>query len=691
LKELFLEIGTEEIPAGFVPKALEEMEVLIRKELSSLRIKHGDVRTFGTPRRLVLSVSSVAERQEDISIQVMGPAKKAAYDDKGNLTKAAEGFVRSQGVDPSQLKVVETPKGEYLAVQKEEKGRPTPDLLEEVLPRLISAIHFRKSMRWGDLDVRFARPIHWIVALFGVDVVPFSFGEVKSGNESRGHRFMAPGTFKVSGLIDYLDKTEKGFVVVEHERRKAMIREQVNKLASSSKGLAIEDEELLDTVAFLVEYPVALLGSFEREFLNLPKDVLITAMRKHQKYFSLVDMAGTLLPHFIAVSNTAAKDIDVVRKGNERVLRARLSDAAFFYNEDKKIPLDKRVEKLKGVVFQAKLGTVYEKMERFKSIADFLADTLKPEVKETVSRAAHLCKADLVTGMVGEFPELQGIMGREYAAVSNEDPKVAAAIHDHYLPRFAEDGVPDNDAGAILSIADRIDTICGCFGIGQIPTGATDPFALRRHTIAIINIILTKNYRLSISNLTDKSIELLGGKIIRPAEDVKNDVMEYIRVRLLNLLTGDGYHADVVDAVLSANFDDIVRSVKIVKALSEIKKMPDFEPLAIAFKRAVNITKGTVRTSVNPSLFGPPAEKELYDASASAKTTISLSFEKENFTEALEHVSHLKAPVDAFFDDVLVMDKDEKIKNNRLALLWGVTDIFSGIADFSKITTTTGQ
>jgi glycyl-tRNA synthetase beta chain len=697
LKELFLEIGTEEIPAGFVPKALEEMDALIRKELSSLRIKHGEVKTFGTPRRLVLSVSDVAGRQEDISIQVMGPAKKAAYDDKGNLTKAAEGFIRSQGVDPSQLKVVETPKGEYLAVLKEEKGRPASDLLEELLPRLISSIHFRKSMRWGDLDVRFARPIHWIVALFGGDVVPFSFGEVKSGNESRGHRFMAPGTFKVSGLADYLDKTEKAFVIVDQDRRKEMIMEQVNKLDASVSGLKIVTEDLfetvtyldlLETINYLVEYPVGLMGSFDEEFLSLPEEVLVTSMKKHQKYFYVKNRESCkLLPYFIAVSNTAAKDIDVVRKGNERVLRARLSDAAFFYNEDKKIPLEKRVEKLKGVVFQAKLGTVYEKMERFKSIAEFLADILKPKVNETVSRAAYLCKADLVTGMVGEFPELQGIMGREYAAVSNEDPKVAAAIHDHYLPRFAEDGVPDDDAGAILSIADRIDTICGCFGIGQVPTGATDPFALRRHTIAIINIILTKNYRLSILKLADKSIELLNGKITRPAEEVKKEVMEYIRVRLLNLLTGDGDPADVVDAVLSANFDDIVKSARIIKALSEIKKRTDFEPLAVAFKRAVNITKGTVRTAVDTSLFQHDAEKVLYEASIKVRERVSELAKKEEFNSALLEIATLKGAVDAFFDGVMVMDKDEKIKNNRLALLWGVSDIFSGIADFSRITT----
>ena len=291
------------------------MDALIKKELSSLRIKYGDVKTFGTPRRLVLSVSNVAERQGDISIQVMGPAKKAAYDDKGNLTKAAEGFVRSQGLDPSQLKVVETPKGEYLAVQKEEKGRPTADLLEEVLPRLISSIHFRKSMRWRDLDVRFARPIHWIVALFGGDIVPFSFGEVKSGNESRGHRFMAPGTFKVSGLAGYLEKTEKAHVIVNQNRRKLIIKEQVDKLASSVNGVVIKDDELLETVAFLVEYPVALLGGFERDFLKLPKEVLITSMREHQKYFSAVDNDGKLLPHFIAVSNTRANDMDVVKKG----------------------------------------------------------------------------------------------------------------------------------------------------------------------------------------------------------------------------------------------------------------------------------------------------------------------------------------------------------------------------------------
>ncbi|MBI4745827.1 MAG: glycine--tRNA ligase subunit beta, partial [Deltaproteobacteria bacterium] len=569
----------------------------------------------------------------------------------------------------------------------DEKGRPTPDLLEEVLPRLISAIHFRKSMRWRDLDVRFARPIHWIIALFGADIVPFSFGEIKSGNESCGHRFMAPGTFKVSGLADYLDKTEKGFVIVDHEKRRAIIKEQVDKLASSSNGFVIEDEELLGTVPFLVEYPVALLGSFEGEFLNLPKDVLITAMRKHQKYFSLVDKDGMLLPHFIAVSNTAAKEMDVVKRGNERVLRARLSDAAFFYNEDKKTPLEKRVEKLKGVVFQVKLGTVHEKMERFKSLAEFLADILKPEVKETVSRAAYLCKADLVSGMVGEFPELQGIMGREYAAVSGEDAEVAKAIYDHYLPRFAEDGVPDNDAGAVLSIADRIDTICGCFGIGQIPTGATDPFALRRHTIAIINIILARDYKLSLSKLIDRSVALLSGKITRPADEVKKDVIEYIRVRFQNILTSDGYPIDVVDAVLSADFDDIVRSVKIVKALSWLKKRPDFEPLAIAFKRAVNITKGTVRTAADASLFQHDTEKALYEASIKVKERVSEMAKKEEFNSALLEIATLKGAVDAFFDGVMVMDKDELIKNNRLALLWGVSDIFSGFADFSKITT----
>ena len=687
LKELLLEIGTEEIPAGFVPKALEEMDALIKKEFSFLRIKHGEVKTFGTPRRLVLSVTGVAERQEDVSIQVMGPAKKAAFDEKGDLTKAAEGFARSQRVDVSDLKVVQTPKGEYLAVQKEEKGRPTADILEEVLPRLTSSIPFRKSMRWGDLDVRFARPIHWIVALYGGELVPFAVGDIKSGNESRGHRFMSPVSFKVSGLSDYLEKTKNAFVIVEQDKRKAIIREQVDKLASSVNGTAIDDEELLDTVSFLVEYPVALLGGFEKEFLKLPKEVLITSMREHQKYFSLVDKDGKLLPHFIAVSNTNAKDMDVVKKGNERVLRARLSDARFFYEEDRKVPLEDRVERLKGIVFQAKLGTSYEKMQRFRAITESLADTLDVTVKAEASRAAYLCKADLVTGMVGEFPNLQGIMGREYAELSGDGDMVATAIYEHYLPTSAGGKLPATNSGAFLSISDRIDTICGCIGIGQIPTGTTDPFALRRHTIAIINIVIDKNYKLSLSKLVDKSLELLSGKITRPVGDVKKDVMEYIKVRLQNILTSEGYPIDVADAVLSANFDDIVKSVKIVKALSELKKRPDFEPLAIGFKRAVNITKGTVRTTVDTSLFQHQAEKELYEASNKVKEKVSEFAQKEDFDRALLEVAVIKGPVDAFFDGVLVMDKDEKIKNNRLALLWGVSDIFSGFADFSKITT----
>lgn len=380
--------------------------------------------------------------------------------------------------------------------------------------------------------------------------------------------------------------------------------------------------------------------------------------------------------------------MDVVKRGNERVLRARLSDAAFFYNEDRKIPLEKRVERLKGIVFQAKLGTVYEKMERFKSIAEFLANNLKPDIKETVSRAAYLCKADLVTGMVGEFPELQGVMGREYAAVSCEDAEVAATIYDHYLPRFAGDAPPNSDAGSILSIADRIDTICGCFGIGEVPTGTKDQFALRRHTIAIINIILARNYKISISKLVDKSLKLLAGKITRPVEDIKKDVMEYIRVRLQNILMSDGYQIDVVDAVLSADFDDAVRSVRILKALSELKKRPDFEPLAIAFKRAVNITRGTERKALDPSVFQHPSEKELFDLANKVREKVAELTMKENFDSALLEVATIKGAVDAFFDSVLVMDKDEKIKNNRLALLWEVSDIFSGIADFSKIVTT---
>ena len=683
-KELFLEIGTEEIPAAFLPKAMADLDALIRKEFEHARVSHGEVRTLGTPRRIALLVRDLDEQQPDAEVTALGPAKKVAYDADGKPTKAAEGFARGQGVDVQDLSVATTEKGEYVAVTKRIVGRPTADLLTEILPRLIGAIPFRKSMRWGDLDVRFARPMHWIVALFDGVVVPFSFGSINSGSASRGHRFMADASFPVRDFAHYLDECERHFVIPDPEKRKEIIRREVEQAARAAGGRVLPDEGLLEQVTFLVEYPSVVCGSFERDFLQVPKEVLITSMREHQRYFSLVDEDGRLLPNFITVNNTLAEDPAVVRRGNERVLRARLSDARFFFEEDKKVSLEGRVEDLKGVVYQAKLGTSYEKMERFRTLAEGLASRLCPEVAGRVSRAAYLCKADLVTGMVGEFPELQGVMGREYALLSGEEPDVARAIHEHYLPTQAGGDLPATDIGAFVSIADKLDTICGCFGVGLIPTGTADPYALRRSAIGIIAILLDRGYDLSLTDLIDSSLDLLRHKLTRDETLVRGDVLDFFRGRYVNLMAGR-YPSDVVEAVVAVSFDNLNEANARMAALAEFRERPDFEPLAVAFKRVCNIVKEGTDIPVDAGLFQDDAERELSRAFDVVASTARGKIGNKDYLAALAEIAGLKSPVDAFFDRVMVMAEDERVRNNRLALLTGIARLFGVIADFSRI------
>ncbi len=683
-KELFLEIGTEEIPAGFIPRAMAEMEAMITRELTAARLEFSGVQTMATPRRLALVVKGVPAVQPDAEITATGPSRKAAFDAEGKPTRAAEGFARGQGVTVDQLRVVTTDKGEYLAVTKTETGRPTPELLSEILPQLIAAIPFKKSMRWGDQDVRFARPIHWIVALFDGIVVPFVFGSVESGTVSRGHRFMANTSFPVRNFSHYLDECERHFVIVDPERRKELIRRESHRVAAAAGGHLLPDEELLEQITYLVEYPSAVHGTFDREFLAVPKEVLITSMRSHQRYFSIVDGQGSLMPGFITVNNTLTDDPGVVVKGNERVLRARLSDARFFFDEDRKVRLDERVEELKKVVYQQKLGTSFEKMERFRALAEELADVLNPAVKPQTSRAAWLCKADLVSGMVGEFPEVQGIMGREYALLEGEPGDVACAIAEHYLPIQAGGELPASDIGAFVSIADKLDTICGCFGVGLIPTGAADPYALRRATIGIISIVLSRGYRLKLSSLVQRSLDLLSAKLLRPKDQVAADVREFFRGRFVNLLGGE-YAADVVDAAVSADFDDLVDVKNRIIALAGFKSYPDFEPLAVAFKRIGNIIKGGTDALVDPSLFQDEAEGVLYQAFHEVKVQVSAMVEQGAWQEALTRIAGLRAPVDGFFDRVMVMAEDPGVRTNRLALLTAIARMFARIADFSRI------
>jgi glycyl-tRNA synthetase beta chain len=683
-KDLFLEIGCEEIPAGFIPKALADMELLLKRELESARLEYGEIVTLGTPRRLVLAVKALAERQPDAELTAMGPAKSVAYDAQGKPTRAAEGFARGQGVDVASLKLVATEKGEYLAAVKSEIGRDTSELLTEMLPRLMSAIPFKKSMRWSDLEVKFARPIHWIVALFDGVVIPFSFGNIDSGSVSRGHRFMANTTFPVRDFAQYLQECERHFVIPDPAQRKEIIRREIARVAKLAGGNVLPDEGLLEQVTFLVEYPSAVAGSFSPDFLAVPREVLITSMREHQRYFSLVDDAGKLLPGFITINNTLTEDPSVVVKGNERVLRARLSDARFFFEEDKKIPLESRVESLKSVVYQAKLGTSYEKMERFRALAASLAAALNPAVVAKVQRAATLCKADLVTGMVGEFPEVQGIMGREYALHAGENPEVANAIAEHYLPTQAGGELPASDIGAFVSLADKMDTICGCFSVGLIPTGSADPYALRRSALGVINIILEKGYRRKLSCFIGEALDLLAAKMNRPQEDVQRDVLEFFRVRFVNLLA-DRYPGDVVDAVVALGFDDMVEALAKIAALAEFRKRADFGPLAVAFKRVCNIVKEGEDTPVSAALFQDPAEGALHAALQSVSGTVGVAVASGDYLAALSGIATLKDGVDLFFEKVMVMAEDERVRCNRLALLTGVARLFGQVADFARL------
>lgn len=683
-RELFLEIGTEEIPAGFIPRALAEMESMMVRELAGARLTFSEIKTMATPRRLAMVVKDVPAVQPDAEITATGPSIKAAYDSEGKPTRAAEGFARGQGVDVSALKTISTEKGEYLAVTKQETGRPTHELLAEILPRLVTNIPFKKSMRWGNLDVRFARPIHWIVALFDGIVVPFSFGSIESGTISRGHRFMANTTFPVRNFAHYQEECERHFVIVDPERRKEIIRRESHRVAVAAGGHLLPDEELLDQIVYLVEYPSAVHGTFSAEFLKVPREVLITSMRSHQRYFSIVDENGGLMPGFITINNTLTEDPSVVVKGNERVLRARLSDARFFFEEDQKVKLDERVESLKKVVYQQKLGTSFEKMERFRALAEGLAEQLNPAVKTQTSRAATLCKADLVSGMVGEFPEVQGVMGREYALLEGEDRNVANAIAEHYLPIQAGGELPASDIGAFVSIADKLDTICGCFGVGLIPTGAADPYALRRATIGIISIILDRSYRLSLQSMISRSLELLTTKLTRPPEQVAADVHDFFRGRFVNLLAND-FAADAVDAAVSARFDDLVEVRDRIAALAAFKSHPDFEPLSGAFKRVGNIIKDGNDTPVNPALFLDPAESCLHEAVLSAQNMVDSRIMSGEWLDALTEIATLRGPVDTFFERVMVMADDLNVRQNRLALLTGIARMFGKVADFSKL------
>jgi len=683
--DLLLEIGTEEIPARFIPRALDDLAAAARASLETRRLTHGEVRTFGTPRRLVLSVRSIVAQQPDLASEVTGPPARAAYGPDGALTKAGSGFAKGQGVDPKDLYVKETPKGEYLAAIRRETGRPAAAILREELPGWIIGLRFQKSMRWGDGDLRFVRPLHWVLALLGGTVLDFDLEGLKSGNRSRGHRFLAPEEFEVRDLADYLVKIRDAVVLVDPSERRDSIRRQVEAAGRAAGGAAVIDAQLLEHVTNLVEWPVAVCGGFEAAFLAVPAEVLVTAMKSHQKYFTVVDAAGELLPWFITISNLRAADMGQIRAGNERVLRARLSDARFFWEEDRKIPLRGRVSSLGGVVYQERLGTYLEKVERIKELARWLARAAGGTSEADAERAAFLCKADLVTGMVGEFPELQGVMGRHYALHAGEKLAVAEALREAYLPRFAGDALPQSALGAIISVADRMDTICGIFGIGLAPTGSEDPYALRRHTLAVINILAERAWPVHLQSLVEFAILALAGKHTSPPEQLRADVLEFFRGRIENLHTAGGAPVDVVRAVLAAGIDRLPEIQRRIDALAEIRGREDFAPLAVTFKRVANIVPPRFAGEVDAALCTDQVERDLAQAVATARAAVEALVRERDYRGALGKIAELRPVVDRFFVGVMVMADDPQVRGNRLALLAAVQSLFADLADFKQL------
>lgn len=684
-KDLLFEIGTEEIPSVFIPGAVEDLVLVARKVFDEALLGYNEIRSLATPRRLTLYGQGIEEFQRTLRREVVGPAKAVAFDEQGQPTKAAIGFARAQGVPVEKLQVKVLEKGEYVVAVLEEKGVKTRDLLPSLLPKIITSLSFPKSMRWGSSSLRFVRPIRWILALYGGKVVEFEIDGIKSSDKTYGHRFLSPKPVKVKDFNDYLAKLEKKHVIVDQERRKAMVREKAIEAARRYGGRPVMDEEFLTMVTNLVEYPALVCGSFDEKYLQLPEEVVMSPLRKHQRYFPVVNEEGRLMPYFVAISHMVTKDMEVIREGNEQVLRARLADAAFFYQEDKKVQLADRVPKLGRIIFQERLGTVYDKVQRIGALASFLSDRIDPSLKGAAERAAFLSKADLVTQMVREFPALQGIVGREYARLSAESPEVALAIEEHYLPRFAGDSSPKGLLGAIVGISDRIDSISGCFGVGLIPSGSEDPYALRRAGSGLVQIILDLGIRISLKVLVYKVLELSKDRITRDPVRAGQEVLDFLRVRLQMALVDKGIPPDLVEASLSADFDDMVGVARRAEALAELREAPDFAALTTAFKRVVKILPPQLEASLDVSLFEGEAERRLHEESLNLQRDVSQLLQAEDYAGILRKIASIRPTVDRFFQEVMVMVEDRALRENRLALLQEVANLFSRIADFTKV------
>ncbi|MGM0403088.1 MAG: glycine--tRNA ligase subunit beta [Thermodesulfobacteriota bacterium] len=694
MEQLLIEIGTEEIPSGYIEPALHAFRSMLTQRLQKERIECGEAFIYGTPRRLAVVVDDVAPRQVPVDTEIIGPPERVAYDEAGRLTVAAKKFAEKAGVGVSRLEIKETAKGRYLCIHRTEKGQNTPQILRRVLPELIVSIPFPKTMRWKDLRIAFARPIHSIAALYGDRVVSFTVGDVKSSRNTFGHRFLSPGKIRLAHPAEYLEKLQSAFVIADVAKRKARMENSIHKAVAGTGGILLNDEALLEMVCNLVEYPEVVLGSFDRKFLALPPEILVTAMRSHQRYFAVMDNDDNMMPHFVAVSNNRARNMGVVVSGYERVLDARLEDARFFYNADLAISLEDMVEKLKSVVFQAQLGSVNDKTQRVRKLCGFIADNLnfKNAEKENLDLAALYCKADLVSHVVIEFPNLQGIIGRVYAKKAGHSDRVAAAIEEHYRPTSSGGKLPETKEGAALGIADKMDTLCGCFLVGLVPTGASDPYALRRQAIGLIATVRENGFDISLSEVIRYGMHLFDGYDEEAMKDAADNLYDFLKNRMAHMLEEESIPKDMAAAILAVSSDNIPDVWSRARAFFKMKSQPGFLSLAIAFKRVVNIIRKADPTEVGSgevreALFENEAEASLFKVFGQTEANVADCLKNQDAEAAFRAIAGIKDPVDRFFDDVMVMTDNEKLRRNRLALLKRISDLFARLADFSRIST----
>ena len=680
-KDLLFEIGAEEIPAGFMPNILGQLKQLAETKLNDAHLPFERIATYGTPRRLALIVKGLADASAEISERHKGPSASIAYDADGNATKAAIGFARGKGLDVADLVVEDG----YIYAETKTAGVPAKDIVTDMLPQLITGLNFPKSMHWGNLDAKFVRPVRWLVALLDEEVIPVEFATVKSGNVTRGHRFLGADEITIKNAASYVDTLKENFVMVDQDARRELISKQLHDMAASKNASIVWDDDLLEEINYLVEWPTALCGGFEESYLALPDAAIITPMKDHQRYFPLVDQEGKLLPMFLTVRNGSDHSIEIVQAGNERVLRARLDDAKFFFNEDRKKPLIDRQDGLTKIVFQEGLGNLADKTERLLKLGRVFGEEcgLHEDAAVVLERATELAKTDLTTGMVTEFTELQGVMGKEYALLDGESPEVAEAIFEQYLPRFAGDVLPQTEAGKVLSIIDKVDNIVATFSRGLIPTGSQDPYALRRQTIGILNILLGSEWNISLRPIFKSSMELLNV----PAEkqdELLGQVEEFFTLRLKNIFLDREVPHHVIDLLLSNNELSVADAEGLVNALLA-NRIDENVELVQAYTRMYNLVKDVEYTGVNSDLLKEDAEKALFEAASKASEASLAAWEANDYAAVVAVPATLVPAINKFFEDVMVMDKDEAIKANRLQLVRLAYSVMAIIGDISAL------